>query len=324
MDSHDPRILVAPVMGVMRARRGRRALLSRVGGSVGVVLVLAAVSLPNDVIAADVDCPTASEQGQKLRDQGKLIRAREMFLLCSKATCPSVVRKDCAKWLPELEESVPTIVFSAQDGSGNDLSAVAVTVDGAKVATVLDGKPVPIDPGPHTVIYDAPGAPPLTQNVIIRAGEKNRIVKATLGAPPAKPDPSPDPKPDPKPGSRPEQRPQKSGVPVLTYVLGGVGVIGIGSFAFFGVTGKSDLDNLKSTCAPSCDPAKLDDAKTKLVIADISLGVGVLALGGAAIVFLTSGGDNKPAKTGLGSGINARIDATPLPGGGAASLSGSF
>ncbi len=283
----------------------------------GLCAVLAVVSLPKDVIAADVDCPTASEQGQKLRDQGKLIRAREMFLLCSKATCPSVVRKDCAKWLPELEESVPTIVFSVQDGSGTDLSAVAVTLDGAKVATVLDGKPVPIDPGPHTVIYETQGVPPLTQNVIVHAGEKNRIVKATLGAAPVKPDPKQDPKPDPKPDPKLDPKPQKSGVPVMTYVLGGVGVIGIGSFAFFGITGKSDLDDLrKSSCVPNCDPAKLDDTKTKLLIADISLGVGVLALAGATVLFLTSGGDNKSAKTG--------INVTPLPGGGGASLSGTF
>jgi hypothetical protein len=277
------------------------------------VALLASVSLPRDVIAADVDCPTASEQGQKLRDQGKLIRAREMFLLCSKPTCPSVVRKDCAKWLPELDEGIPTVVFSAQDGSGGDLSAVAVTLDGTKVATTLDGKPVPMDPGPHTVIYETQGAPPLTQNVIIRAGEKNRIVKATLGAPPTKPEP----KPEPKPGPNPEPKPvQKAGVPTMTYVLGGVGVIGVGSFAFFGITGKNDLSDLKSTCAPNCDPSKLDDAKTKLLIADISLGVGILALGGATILFLTSGSDNKAAKTGL--------TVSPLPGGGAASLSGSF
>ena len=98
--------------------------------------------------------------------------------------------------------------------------------------------------------------------------------------------------------------------------FGGVGVIGIGSFAFFGVTGKNDLNDLKSTCAPNCEPSKLDDAKTKLLIADISLGVGILALGGATILFLTSGGDNKAAKTGL--------TVSPLPGGGAASLTRSF
>jgi len=44
--------------------------------------------------------------------------------------------------------------------------------------------------------------------------------------------------------------------------------------------------------------------------------VGILALGGATIVYFASGSDNKAAKAGLG--------VTPLAGGGAASLSGSF
>jgi hypothetical protein len=263
-----------------------------------------------------VDCPTASEQGQKLRDQGKLIRAREMFLLCSKPTCPGVVRKDCAKWLPELEEGIPTVVFSAQDGAGADLSAVSVTLDGAKVATTLDGKPVPMDPGPHTIVYETQGAPPLSQNVIVRAGEKNRIVKATLGAPP--PPKKDDSKPPPPPPPPPQQ---KSGAPIGAYILGGVGVVGVGGFVFLGVTGKNDLNDLKSTCAPNCAQSKLDDAKTKLLIGDISLGVGVLALGGATILFLTSGGD-KPAKT---SGpLHLVPSVSALPGGGAASVSGSF
>jgi hypothetical protein len=276
------------------------------------IFAIALACAPQNAVAADIDCPTASEQGQKLRDQGKIIKARDMFLLCSRPTCPSVVRKDCAKWLPEVEEAVPTVVVAAHDYQGADLATVTVTVDDAPFATTLDGKALPIDPGPHTFKYETQGSTPVTQTVIVRSGEKNRIVKVDFPPPAGK-----EPKKETPPVEKPPP-PQKEGVPVMTYVLGGIGVVALGSFAYFGITGKNDLSNLKSSpCAPYCPSSQLDDVKTKLLVADISLGVGVLALGGATIVYLTRGsGDAKK---------EAQVRIAPTPGGGAgAMVSGTF
>jgi hypothetical protein len=297
-----------------RGRRSARRALTACAAAVAISLL----SVSPRVTAAtngEPDCPTASEQGQKLRDQGKIIRAREMFLVCARATCPSVVRKDCAKWLPEVEETLPTVVFEAHDGQGADVAAVKVSVDGDQVAASLDGKPVPVDPGQHVFKYETQGATPVTQTIVVRSGEKNRLLKVDFPPPPGQALTPKTPKITPDTAS---PRPAKSGPPVLAFVLGGVGVLAIGSFAFFGITGKSDLSDLKSSCAPYCDPGKLDDAKTKLLVADLSLGVGILALGGATIVFLTSGSDKKTGTT---------VRVTPLATGGGGfggSLGGTF
>src|SRR5205814_1618210 len=85
--------------------------------------------------------------------------------------------------------------------------------------------------------------------------------------------------------------------PVLAYVLGGVGILGLGSFTYFGLTSKGDLSNLKDTCAPYCAQNDLDSVKTRMLVADISLGVGIVALGVATYLFVTNGSNATPKTT---------------------------
>lgn len=206
-----------------------------------------------------------------------------MFRACSAAECPKVVRSDCAKALAQLEESQPSIVVAAQDTAGADLQGVRVQIDGRTVTSRLDGSPIVVDPGEHVFDYAADGYPPISQKLVIRVSEKNRLVRVTFQSPVKEPprEPAPD-KPQP---ARPSEG--GGGAPVLAYVLGGVGVLGLGSFAYFGLTSKGELQDLRSSCAPYCDQGQLDDVKTKMLVADVSLGVGIVALGAAAVLFLT-------------------------------------
>src|SRR5262249_17222581 len=72
--------------------------------------------------------------------------------------------------------------------------------------------------------------------------------------------------------------------PAGAWILGGTGIVLIGGFAFFGLTGQSDRDHLAQTCAglETCAPHDVSAARTKLLGADVLLGAGVLALAGAA------------------------------------------
>jgi hypothetical protein len=138
-------------------------------------------------------CVAASEQGQQLRDDGKYQRAREAFASCARPICPPIVQSDCVKWLADLEANSPTVVIVAKDEKGRDLSAVTVTVDGAPLATALDGRPVMIDPGEHHFHYETKGFPPVDDRVLIHASDKSRPLTAqfhALPAPPAPPSPS--------------------------------------------------------------------------------------------------------------------------------------
>src|SRR5260370_33051805 len=104
---------------------------------------------------------SASDQGQQLRDDGKYRLARDAFARCARETCPVPVRQDCVHWLLEVDQSSATIVVNAKDEKGNDLADVAVAVDGTSLVTKLDGKPLTVDPGEHTLRFEPPGFPPV-------------------------------------------------------------------------------------------------------------------------------------------------------------------
>jgi hypothetical protein len=288
----------------------------RLGRTVAAASIVAALGAPATASADEVaTCVKASEQGQQLRDDGKYKRAREQFQICTRDVCPSIVRKDCTEWLGALDQSMPSIVISAKDGSGRDLSDVKVTVDGQPFLDKLDGKPASLDPGEHTIRYESPGAPPADERVVMHAGEKNRQITVRLGAPPPAPAPAP-----PPPVPIPESPAKASGgIPTAAIVVGAIGVVGIASFAFFGLTGKSDVSDLRTNCAPNCEQSKVDAARSKLIVADISLGVGVVALGVATWMILS----NSKAPAQVTTGFH-RLDVRPLPGGGVAEIGARF
>ena len=71
---------------------------------------------------------------------------------------PQEVRDECSRRILRLNADMPTIVLGATDGAGNDLSAVTVTVDGAPLVTAINGRAVAIDPGNHTLRFEAPAS----------------------------------------------------------------------------------------------------------------------------------------------------------------------
>jgi hypothetical protein len=152
---------------------------------VSVAVAVAVASAPPSARAGDakVECVAAADQGQSLRDDGMYRRAREQFVTCARAACPKVVSKSCLQWLREIDQSMPTVVLGAKDDHGNDVAAVEVTVDGEPLAERLDGKPLPLDPGEHVLHFELEGSSPAEQKVVLRAGEKNRLVVVTLRSP---------------------------------------------------------------------------------------------------------------------------------------------
>jgi hypothetical protein len=67
-----------------------------------------------------------------------------------------------------------------------------------------------------------------------------------------------------------------------------LGAAALGSFAFFALTGKSDENDLRDSCSPNCPESDVDSVRTKYLVADISLGVGIASLGAATWLFVTS------------------------------------
>lgn len=271
-------------------RRARRAGTFACAVAAGLsVFIVPAAAFAADEVAA---CIKNSDTGQELRDQGKLIEARESLAVCARDVCPAQIRTACAEWLTGLGPRIPTMVIAAKDEAGHDVTDGTVMVDGKKVDGALAGKAFPLNPGPHAFRFERDGATPVDLQVVAREGEQRRLVPVTFkAAAPAGTGvgvgvgtgnggnhaPPPD---KPRGGG--------SGPPLVSWVLGGAGLVAVGVGAVLGITALGDRSDLKDrNCAPYCPQGDVDAIRTKFIIADITVGVGIVAVGAAVVLWLT-------------------------------------
>ncbi|MBW2527464.1 MAG: hypothetical protein JRI23_25000, partial [Deltaproteobacteria bacterium] len=259
-------------------------------------------------------CLAAYTDSQRLRKAGKLNEAYQRLLICSQRSCPSVVKADCVPWLAETERARPSIVVVAKGVDGEDTAEVRLLIDGRLAAARLDGRPIALDPGPRRLRFEHAGLPPIEKTIVVQVGIKNRRVDVSFAADTPTPQPGPArPAPDPPPPER--------GEPIVGYVLTGVGALALGSFAVFGLIGSAEADEYDETCAPtkSCDPDDVSATETKLLVADISLVVGIAAVGvGVGLILYDKLSDPDPDVATL------RLALRPTAGGATGQLSLSF
>ena len=312
----------------MRAR-SLSILVAFVIASSSSTLATLAARARADEAAIKSACLAAADTGQDRRNDGQLRAAREQFLVCAASSCPGVVRKECEKWLSEVDDSLPSIVISATR-DGGDVFSVKVSLDGAPLVDKLDGKAIVVDPGVHTFRFETEGSSPVERKVLIKEGERNRAVAVSFDEPKATPKVVEPASTTSTMGSAGDVGSTgKSSVRALPWVIGGVGVIALGSFAFFGLGGAKQISDLKSSCAPNCNPSDLDAAKRKLVIADVSLGVGIVALGVATYLFITappssSSSSSSSSPSPSGTAARVQLDVRSVAGGGLAELRAVF
>jgi hypothetical protein len=149
---------------------------------VGFAFLLFAPPVQADTASA---CSDAYSSAQELRTKRKLLGAREALRICSQATCPSFIVKDCTTWLDEVQASLPSVVPVATDAAGNDLAGVRVSMDGAVLFESSDGRSVDVDPGKHSFTFEFNGpqteeAPAVVKHVVVAEGEKNKRISAVL------------------------------------------------------------------------------------------------------------------------------------------------
>ncbi len=63
--------------------------------------------------------------------------------------------------------------------------------------------------------------------------------------------------------------------------------MGLGGFVGFGLAGSSKEKSLENSCAPNCSDSELDPMRRAYRIGDLSLGIGVAALAGTAVAYVT-------------------------------------
>jgi hypothetical protein len=283
-------------------------------------LGLALATTPARADEGKQECVAAHADSQRLRSEAKLTEAREKLIACTRPECPGAVRSDCAKWLGEVQDELPSVVVVATDANGGDVADVKIIVDGKVVASELNGQPVLLDPGARTLRFEREGSSPVERKLVIRVGERNRRVEVQFV-----PQLAGATGPGVTPGAPSDEPTHDSGtsggggkIPTMTWVLGGVGVLGLASFTYFSLDGLGKESDLKD-CKPNCSHDDVQSTKTSYLIGDISLGVGVVALAGAAYFYFT-----RPAPQTASTGTGVRFDLRTGKNGAFGLVSGSF
>ena len=235
--------------------------------------VMLALLAPAIARADSEECANAYEHGQELRLAHKLASAREQFLICARPACPRAAREDCAKWLGEVDAALPVVIVHATM-HGAPLYDARVVVDGAPVAERVDGRAITLDPGKHVVRIEPPHCLAREKEVTLASGPSQIDIDACAEVADATPKPS---------TVHVVRHP-----PLATFTFGGIAIAATVSFAVFGGVGAADATNLRSTCGTACNQGEVDSANTKLLVADISLGVAIASVAAGLVWWLVA------------------------------------
>lgn len=260
---------------------------------IGLALLCLSWAVP---AAADDACLTSYERAQRLRLETKLLDAKRELLVCARPICPQVLRNDCSTWLNEVDASTPSVVVAARAGTA-EVSDVRVLVDGQELTDGLDGSALPVDPGHRTFRFELAGAKPIEQKLVVRAGERNRLLEVDFGQTSA------------------PRKAQASPLPV--YALAGLGVVALGSFTYFALSSHAKREDL-SSCKGHCAADEVDSVRREQLVADVSLGIGVVALGAAAFLHFGRAPERPAARGPWRLGVGA------IDHGGVARFTGTF
>ena len=255
----------------------------------------------DQAVAADPtigECLSANDKSISLRNEHKLLAARAQLLTCAAASCPADIRKECTRRIDVVNASIPAVVFEAKDGSGNDLTAVTVKIDGELLTEKLEGVALSTDPGAHTFTFEVPGQPVVSKQLVIREGQKDRREVVQFGRAPQDSAPTAS---SSVTMAGPSQGPAKSaeapnegsgGQRVAAYVAGGIGVVGLAVGAIFGLQAMSKHSEASNACPAACadqNGVKLwDDARAAGNVSTIGFIVGGIGIAGGAVLFFTS------------------------------------
>ena len=259
----------------MNRRSASTLALTLVTLFTSVGLAQAAAETSKETSRAEVEqCVALHDSGRQLRLDEQWQGARTAIMSCADERCPLAIAADCRAWLDELARLMPTLIIVVE---GNDQAArqpaLRVELDGASVELKDPPSPIELLPGAHRLRLEMPGTPPVERSFSLEKGEKNHIERVRFAPSRAAPAPAPAPAAGPI-ATRP--------VPAASYWLAGGAVAAFATSTAFFVSGLNEHADAQAICAPNCDHSIHTSIQTRLLLADIAAGAG-LVLGGLAV-----------------------------------------
>jgi hypothetical protein len=220
--------------------------------------------------------------------------------------------------LDEVTATLPSVVFVARDASLKDLLDVRVFEGDRLLASTLNGTSVFVNPGPHVFRFEAANGARAEQAVVVREGEKSRAIAVQLLIG----------RPDDAPRARnrvdaAEVTSDASARRPAAWIVGGVGLVSLGLGSYFGVEAlvrrsDSDRDCPNNRCT-AAGVALNNQARTDAWIANVGIAAGLVAVGVAVYLILTS---KEPDRA--GHAAPTRIAPAARPSAGRAAIDWTF
>ena len=236
---------------------------------------------PGETSTEEVErCVTRHDNARQLRLNEQWFEARAAMNDCAADRCPLAIAADCRAWQEDLSRELPTLLVLVEpDGGRPARPEVSVELDDRRIELPDPPAPIELAPGPHHVRVTFPGKPAIFREFTLQRGEKNHLERFALA-------PSPPPGPraalnPPPPIARPT-RP----IPSTTYLFSAGALVAFGGSTALLASALRERNEARATCAPSCAPSIRRSIQTRLVLADVSAGVGISLAALAVYSFL--------------------------------------
>jgi len=193
--------------------------------------------------------------GQVMRNNGKLLRAREILSTCATDACDGAaadcedIRAYCKNKLAELAPDIPSITVRVEDDRGLPIHDASVLVD---TVPIDPSGPFDVDPGAHLVRASYAGRSGSVQLEAAR-GRKDIIASVVIDL-----------------RTDVVVRP----VPWYTIAFGVLAGVATATTIGFGVAAQVQANAL-SPCSPTCNPSQQNLFTATTVTVDVALGVAI-------------------------------------------------
>jgi hypothetical protein len=223
-----------------------------------------------------------------------------------------------------LEPRLPKLAISAPASppAGFVVKRDETTVDAGALGVALY-----VDPGTHQVTASAPGFESFSVTINVAEGKTETLAVPNLTPRPAAPaapsadKPAPAEPTEPAPtGSIPRSR------KYLAFGLGGAGAIAVGVSLVFGSQASSKKSDAEKLCGSDLACTNMaaftqskqlvSDAKSKATVSTVMFGVGLAAIAGAVVVWVTAPRETAP--------VTAHLVPVVHDGGAGLALTGAF
>lgn len=240
---------------------------------------------------------------EKTGDYVRALGSYRLALLDAEAAKLTDIIKVAQGAIEALEPKVPSLRIKRAKGA----KVATITLDGRTLGATEINVDVPVNPGPHVIEATQDGRETFREEMDLKDGAK-KTIKVTMSevaeTPPSTP---PESTPD-----KPEASSPGSGTRAAGFIIGGLGLVGMGVGAAFLGLRQSTISELESKCGAdhrNCPPEAeqlIKDGKFQSnMVTGLFVGGGVVAGIGLVIVLVAPSAKKKEPET-------SRFNVTPV------------